>query len=1001
MANAAPIKNFRIKQQPSQAQTSTTATTQYKNYQDFIARHYVDKDDRETVITNTRIGKPGERPGGRYHISDAEYDLFLDLYYRDIVSKGADEFLTEKQLDAGGPIVVDIDLRHDYAVTEKQYTKTHIDELITLYLDELKNFYRFDDKAKFPIYIFEKPTVNRLADKQITKDGLHMIIGIQADRITQTILRQRIITAIKDLDSWTELPIKNSWEDVFDEGISRGCVNWQLYGSKKPDHDTYRLTQYYEIEYDDSDQEMICTDLNVKKFDFEREFKKLSVRYRHHLAPMFTTEYYGIHEAKRDGTTDGPRPPPSHLIVPATPNTALVRKHAQPHSINHMAIRNREDLDHAVQYFLDSLSAADYELGEAHAYAMALPRQYYAENSYNKWIRVGWALANISKKLLLSWIAFSAKYERFEFSSIPDLVDHWSKFDTQSETGLTKRSIMYWCREDAPEEYEKVRQTSIDYYIDQSMKFGTNASGVLEKGVGMGDSDIAFILKQLFKDQYICASVKQDKWYRFDKHRWVEDECGTSLRRHISEDLREIYRKKANAIVSKMVRQQGIQDAIAGGGGATEGGEVAKPDKNTKRTPQEEKSSRLMEITIMLSRTKDKDHIMKEARELFFDREIKFLDLLDSNPYLMCFKNGVWDFKEKVFRAGRAEDYISKSTNIDYRPLDRQRDAKVIAEIEDFMAKLFPIEQVRKYMWEHLASILIGVNLNQTFNMYIGGGENGKSVLTDLMSQILGDYKSDAPLALITQARIKQGQASPDIVALKGVRYAVMQEPSKGDKINEGALKELTSGTEPIRGRNLFSSPITFVPQMKLVVCTNEFMEVKTRDHATWRRFRVVDFVSLFTDNPTTDDPEKPFQFKIDRKLKERFPEWREVFMAMLVDIVLRTDGYVQDCTMVTESTNKYKEREDHIAEFIRDRIVQDPAGKIAKQEVSNEFSMWYQSTYGRGGPPAKEVHEYLDKRFGRFKPNVGAWTGVRIKYDRDEQVAALPDDVEVDDVDL
>jgi len=982
---AAPKKQFRITK-PSQAHIINTSN-QYKNYQDFITRHYVEKDDRETVITNTRIGKPG----GRYHISDIEYDLFLDLYYRDIVSKCADEFLTEKQLDTGGPIAKDIDLRYDYTITEKQYNKQHIDDLVTLYLDELKKIYRFDDKAKFPIYIFEKPAVNRLEDKKITKDGLHIIIGIQADRITQTILRKRIITEIVNTESWVELPIQNKWEDVFDEGISRGCTNWQLYGSKKPGHDTYRLTQYYEIEYDDTDQEMICTDLNIKKFDFEQDFKKLSVRYRHHLAPMFTTEFYGIHEGKREGTITNA---PSHLVAQHTTPSTTTRKTAHQ-SLNIAAIRNRDDLEHAVQYFLDSLAPTDFELREAHAYALSLPKQYYGENSYNKWIRVGWALCNISKKLLISWIAFSAKYDKFEFSSIPDLINRWSNFDTQSETGLTKRSIMYWCREDAPDEYEKVRQNSIDYYIDQSMKFGTNVNGVLEKGVGMGDSDIAFILKQLFKDQYICASVKQDKWFRFDKHRWVEDECGTSLRRHISEELREIYRKKANSIIHKMIRQNG---GMVGGGPGD--GDGAPSQKSEKKTPQEEKSSRMMEIAIMLSRTKDKDHIMKEARELFFDRDIKFLDLLDSNPYLMCFKNGVWDFKEKVFRAGRAEDYISKCTNIDYRPLDRKRDSKIITEIEDFMAKLFPIEQVRKYMWEHLASTLIGVNLNQTFNMYIGGGENGKSVLTDLMSQILGDYKSDAPLALITQARMKQGQASPDIVALKGVRYAVMQEPSKGDKINEGALKELTSGTEPIRGRNLFSSPITFIPQMKLVVCTNEFMEVKTRDHATWRRFRVVDFVSLFTDNPTKDDPEKPFQFKIDRKLKERFPEWREVFMALLIDIVLRTDGYVQDCSMVTDSTNKYKEREDHIAEFIRDRIVQDPTGKIAKQEVSNEFNMWYQSTYGRGGPPTKEVHEYLDKKFGRFKSNIGAWTGVRIKYDRDDNTV-LPDDVEVDDVDL
>ena len=36
------------------------------------------------------------------------------------------------------------------------------------------------------------------------------------------------------------------------------------------------------------------------------------------------------------------------------------------------------------------------------------------------------------------------------------------------------------------------------------------------------------------------------------------------------------------------------------------------------------------------------------------------------------------------------------------------------------MEQLFPNEELRKYMWEHLASTLIGNNDNQTFNIYTG-----------------------------------------------------------------------------------------------------------------------------------------------------------------------------------------------------------------------------------------------------------------------------------------
>mgnify|MGYP001211722212 FL=1 len=330
---------------------------------------------------------------------------------------------------------------------------------------------------------------------------------------------------------------------------------------------------------------------------------------------------------------------------------------------------------------------------------------------------------------------------------------------------------------------------------------------------------------------------------------------------------------------------------------------------------------------------------------------------------------------------GRPEDYLAKCTGIDYIPLDRNRDSKIINEINDFMCKLFPREDLRKYIWEHLASLIMGVNLDQKLHIYIGGGENGKSVLCDLLKQCFGDYyNGSVPLSLITQARQRQGSAAPDIVALKGIRIAVMQEPSKNDKINEGPMKELTSGVEPIRGRPLFGNIVEFIPQFKIIVCTNEFPGVSSQDHGTWRRINVVDFESLFTNNPESDDLEKPFQFKKDTTIKDKFKNWKIVFMAMLVEIVLKTQGNVTECKRVTKSSQQYREREDHIAEYITERIIRDDCGRIQKSEINADFSAWFQGTYGRGGPSNKEVHEYLDKRIGKHSTKNRGWIGWRIR---------------------
>jgi phage/plasmid-associated DNA primase len=193
-----------------------------------------------------------------------------------------------------------------------------------------------------------------------------------------------------------------------------------------------------------------------------------------------------------------------------------------------------------------------------------------------------------------------------------------------------------------------------------------------------------------------------------------------------------------------------------------------------------------------------KSGIIAEARRTFFNSQ--FYEKLDNNPKLMCFSNGVVDFGTKEFRNGKPEDYLTKCTNTNFITVDRSHQP-VINEINDFMEKLFPDRHLLRYMWERLASTLIGEQLDQTIHMYIGKGQNGKSMLVTLMDRVLGEYKGDVPLALLTQQRIKIGGLAPELLQIKGARLAVIQEPSKKDVINDGAMKQLTGG-DPVQARS-------------------------------------------------------------------------------------------------------------------------------------------------------------------------------------------------------
>ena len=943
-------------------------------FYEFLRAH--DATSREN-ITNTRIGGKNI-PGGSFTIPDEDYEQFLKLYHAEILSRGNNEYLTERQRKetGDGPILVDIDLRYTYDTTDKQYSVEHIHDVVGMYMNKLHTIFQFDEDQPFRVYVFEKDNVNRVAEKKLTKDGIHIIIGVQADYVTQLLLRDMVLLDIGDM--WSDLPITNTWEDVLDRGISGGGTNWQLYGSRKPDHDAYKLTHVYDITYDAASAVIQQTQVHVATVldNLATELPKMSARYSNHPTFFFRSEFTKTYEAaKQILGVNGGRPirtPGGGMDGGGGPDGNLA-------NLDVFSMRNRDELNTLHGVFLDSIQSNEYELRESYEFTMCLPPSYYANGTYDKWIRVGWALCNDSSlvnrtkfitpyRYFIIWVLFSAQNATFSVTSISDMYEKWQRFDVKNRHGLTKRSLMHWAKQDAPDKYSAARSNSIDYYIDQTLKAITLDSMTTSGGKsdnkrdrdkcrGCVDFDIATVLYQLYKDEYVCVSIKNKIWYRFHGNRWQEIDSGTTLNTAISRELRDLYYSKSERLMESTSRCQ---------------------DSDTIQKTRD-KASKILDVCMKLGKTAEKKNIMTEAAHLFFDRD--FLETLDTNPYLLGCKNGVLDFTTNTFRPGYPDDHLSLSTKTDYRPLNRARDGAIIDEINDFFRKLLPIPELYEYMWEHLASVLIGVNKPQTMNFYLGKGQNGKSVLIILMEKVLGDYKCDLDPAAITGGRVKVGQVAPEIVKLKGRRYVTMQETNKGERVNVSIMKNWSAGTDNISARGLYAAEtLSFLPQFKLAIITNVLMEIHDQTHGTWRRIRVVDFVSKFTHEPVNNDPNKPYQFLIDSEIVKKFDSWKEVFLAMLVDVAFRTKGEVRDCPRVLEASDAYRARQDTIAEFIREKMVVIPNRKVQKSQINAHFRAWYESTYGKGGPRPKDVHEYLDDLFG--KEVNGAWTGIMFKHE-------------------
>ena len=914
----------------------------YKDLSDFLLKHN-GKNDSKTTPTHTRIpDKALQIYGGAYNIPQDELPAFFVYYYDKVFVKNHMEYLTEKQLESGGPILVDFDFRYNYDVDSRQHTKEHIQDMVLLYLEELKGFFTFVENVEFPIYIMEKPKVNRLEDKSLTKDGIHMVIGIQMDNVMQTMLRKRIVDKIAEM--WDGLPITNNWGAVLDEGISKGKTNWQMYGSRKPGHDAYQMTQYFEIKYDPNDGEFMVEEKRVMDFDMSKNIFKLSAQYPSHpvfeINPAIAEEYMQM----LNGDKGKPRPKMS--------SKAKLRLLYDDDEADDMSgdiplssITNKDVLVRAINKILSMLTPAEYFVKETHEYAQVLPEKYYEPGSHLLNRQVAFALKHTDERLFLSWVLLRSKASDFDYNSIPELYNVWNKhIDNNKGSGVTRRSIMYWAKQDAFDEFQRVKEGTVDSYIEETISSPT-------------DYDLAMVLYNMFKDRFVCSSlISKPLWYTFINHRWEPDH-GETLRLCISREMHSVYQKKVDQYTEDLKRSGDNQDA-----------ERAEMFKKRMKS--------ICELQIRLRKTNDKNNIMKEASAIFYDKF--FTRNMDANKYLLCFTNGVIDFKNKCFRDGYPQDYITKSTGIPYKEADVVVDAEHINGIQTFMKQLFPVEELCKYMWDHLASCLIGTNLNQTFNIYRGNGSNGKSKLVEFMNHALGEYAGTVPITLVSDKRPGVGGTSSEVIQLKGLRYAVMQEPSKDTRINEGVMKELTGG-DKIQARALYSASETFTPQFKLCVCTNTLFEINSNDDGTWRRIRICDFMSKFVD---TLDENEPYHFLKDLELDNKIIAWAPLFMSMLVKRAFETNGHVEDCDIVKGSSNRYRQGQDHIAAFVSEMIIKTDVAsdKVCKKELANEFKMWFQESQGmRKMPKGTELYEYMEKKFGKWKPT--GWTGIKIAY--------------------
>lgn len=913
---------------------------------------------------------------GSYYINDEDYTEFVRLY-KEFIHSGWEIGMVERHDDKKvGPLVCDFDFRSRKEY--RSYTQEHIKNIITIFVDVMRDIFYIGDENQLQAFVYEKdtPTMDKKNNDTQYKDGFH-IFWPYAPMLVEYryLLYEIVIDRLKREKTLDDIPSIEPLTEVFDSRViySNGMM---MYGSTKPGRSPYELTHVYN---DD------LTEIDIYEFDFDTKIEtsllrsydddaSLELKTKHKSLinkcieicnkRKYKTEFkkfYGSTESNYDVTSsdnthdtdesdnesnesdsgddsgddsddDSKKNNKSKKNNTNKSRYDNILKTNDNNNKCNCCGRNYNNIPKNSDYIIDLVSC--------------LSRK--RSNSYDDWIRVGWCLNKIWHGFLPEYIKFSKLSKKYE----PGCCERIWRSANSNTAEYNLPSLILWAKQDDPEKFSEV--------------FKSRMNDLLKKAMSSTHDDIANVLKEMYGNIYVCASIKDNVWYEFRDHRWVNTQNAYTLSERISD---EVCAEFAN------------NNSDRANGGLN----VDHRDNDEIRTM----SKKLFSIYNNLKNVSFKECVLKACRNKFFDP--KFEEKLDKNTKLIGFDNGVFDLNTMSFREGVPEDNLTFTTGYDFQEFT-MKDEK-IKEIEEYFLKVQTNPETREWLLRLIATNIDGSTKNQYFIFWPGSGGNGKSTTIDLIKYTFGEYSCPLPVKVLTGQTPDATVATPALSDKKGKRFVPVNEPAHNDILNVATMK-LFTGNDEVPARGLYQEMFYFKPQFKMVLACNKLPRIKDLDNGCWRRIKVLPFSSCFVDKPRAH---KPNEFKKDPDLIDgKLETWKVPFMWYLLRVIY--PRYLDDenkCkgsglkipAVVEQETEKYRIYSDKYFEFLKLHTIK--ATDEDKEDIKTLYPLykeWFREAYGDRPANQKEFVEYFIQYDYKIV-NDRYLYGYKLKDDNDEEL--------------
>lgn len=339
---------------------------------------------------------------------------------------------------------------------------------------------------------------------------------------------------------------------------------------------------------------------------------------------------------------------------------------------------------------------------------------------------------------------------------------------------------------------------------------------------------------------------------------------------------------------------------------------------------------------------------------------------LDRDNFKIGVMNGVVDLRSGRLIPPQASDLITKRTHINYF-----QDAPCPRWLQ-FLNEIFDgNEDLIRYIKRSIGYMLTGDIREQCFFILYGHGANGKSVFTDILKKLLGDYSTAVEFKTFTGSASVVGD---DLAPLRGVRLTVSAESNKGSRLDEGLIKQVTGGDE-VRVRYLHGKYFTYQPQFKIVLMTNHKPIIIGTDKGIWRRVKMIPFMQTFEGK------------KADKELPAKLESELSGILSWAVEGVQEWLIHGLDMpTSVKEATDAYREEMDTLGLFIEEACVTGSQNySTTAKQIYKEYVSWCDDSGLHALSKPNFGRSLIERGFERYRSNGKyLWRGIGILSDDD-----------------